>query len=122
MANPKTKRLNPNILSDDVEAFYALKGIAGYTPSNPAYTIANGSNAKTLMDGQQTTEAQAKATFDGARDNAVAAEWAFHDFMLGAKDQVKAQFGANSNELQGLGLKKKSEYKKPKAKAVGSDS
>jgi hypothetical protein len=31
--------------------------------------------------------------------------------MLGAKNQVKAQFGDSSNEIQSLGLKKKSEYK-----------
>ncbi len=40
----------------------------------------------------------------------------FHDYMLGAKDQVKAQFGSSSNELQGLGIKKKSEYDKPTKK------
>jgi hypothetical protein len=35
--------------------------------------------------------------------------------MPGAKDQVAAQFGKDSNEYQSLGLKKKSEY----AKATG---
>lgn len=40
----------------------------------------------------------------------------FHDYMLGAKDQVKAQFGSSSNELQGLSIKKKSEYDKPTKK------
>ena len=119
MANPKTKRLRPAIIQEDLDAFAALKAIVGYAPANPAYTVVNGTNAKTLMDGQQTTEAQAKAAADAARDNSCAAEWAFHDYMLGAKDQVKAQFGSNSNELQGLGLKKKSEYKsKAKAKAA----
>ena len=55
------------------------------------------------------------AALDTARDDAAAAEWAFHNAMLGGKDQVKAQFGDDSNELQSLGLKKKSEYKSPKA-------
>ncbi len=36
--------------------------------------------------------------------------------MLGANDQVKAQFGPSSNEYQGLGLKKKTEYNKPTKK------
>ena len=39
-----------------------------------------------------------------------------HDFVLGGKDQVKAQFGPSSNEYQGLGLKKKTEYDKPTKK------
>ncbi len=116
MAIDKTRRLSPTTLAQDLDAFAALQAIVGYAPANPAYTIANGNSAKTLMTGQQTTEAQAKAAADAARDNAVNAEWGFHDFMLGAKDQVKAQFGASSNELQGLGLKKKTEYDKPTKK------
>ena len=45
-----------------------------------------------------------------------AAEWEFHDVIFGAKTQVKAQFGDSSNEIQALGLKKKSEYKSPTKK------
>jgi hypothetical protein len=44
---------------------------------------------------------------------AVAAEWEFHNLMLGAKDQVIAQFGRDSNEVQAIGLKKSSERKAP---------
>ena len=46
-------------------------------------------------------------------DEAVAADWAFHNAVLGAADQVVAQFGKDSNEIQALGYKKKSEYKSP---------
>ena len=116
MAIDKTRRLSPTVLAQDLDAFAALQAIVGYTPSNPAFTVANGANAKTLELGTQALEAQAIAAEKAARDNAVAAEWAFHDFMLGAKDQVKAQYGASSNELQGLGLKKKTEYDKPTKK------
>ena len=59
---------------------------------------------------------QAQATADSERDNAVAAEWDFHNFVLGAKEQVIAQFGKDSNEVQSIGLKKKSEYKSRKRK------
>jgi hypothetical protein len=46
----------------------------------------------------------------------MSAERDFHNAILGAKDQVKAQFGKDSNELQALGLKKASEYKRPSPK------
>jgi hypothetical protein len=36
-----------------------------------------------------------------------------HSAMLGAKVQIEAQFGPNSNEFASLGLKKKSDYKSP---------
>lgn len=41
------------------------------------------------------------------------AEWAFRDNILGAKVPVPAEFGEDSEELQSLGLKKKSERKRP---------
>jgi len=47
---------------------------------------------------KRDAEAQAQAAPDSARDDATAAEWAFHNKVLGAKDQVKAQFGDNSND------------------------
>ncbi len=46
-------------------------------------------------------------------DAAVAAEWRFHEAMQGAKEQVIAQYGKSSDQVQSLGLKKKSEYKRP---------
>ena len=101
MANAKTRPLTPKQLQDDLDAFAALKNIVGYKPSNPDYEISNGNTAK---------EARTAAA---SRDDEVAAQWAFHDYVLGTKDQVKAQFGPNSNEIQALGLKKKSEYKSP---------
>jgi hypothetical protein len=51
----------------------------------------------------------------------VAAQWAFHNAMLGAKQQVLAQFDDDSDEAQALGLTKKSERAKPsKAKAAAA--
>ncbi len=47
------------------------------------------------------------------RIDSAAAEWRFHEVMLGAKDQVIAQYGVNSDQVQALGLKKKSERKRP---------
>jgi hypothetical protein len=49
-----------------------------------------------------------------------AAEWEFHNTMLAVKEQVIAQFGKNSDQVQALGLKKKSEYKAPTRKAKGA--
>lgn len=50
---------------------------------------------------------------DAARDHAVAAEWEFHNAVLGMKDQVRAQYGSDSDQVQALGLKKKSKYRAP---------
>jgi hypothetical protein len=47
----------------------------------------------------------------------VAPEWEFHNIIPGVKEQVIAQFGKNSNQVQALGFKKKSEYKAPRRKS-----
>jgi hypothetical protein len=45
------------------------------------------------------------------------AAWNLHNTMLAVKEQVIAQLGKRSNQVQALGLKKKTEYKKPVRKA-----
>ena len=47
------------------------------------------------------------------RDVTVAAECAFHNAMLEAKNQVKAQNGAYSNEVAAVGLTRASERQPP---------
>lgn len=113
MAVDQTRRLSPSTLQADNDALDALKGISNYTPVNPGCAVTALQTKSDAKDATQATETQKQAEADAARDNAVAAEWAFHNAMLAAKDQVKAQFGGDSNEWQALGLTKKSEKAKP---------
>jgi hypothetical protein len=116
MAIDKTRKLSPAIKQDDLDTLAALKDISGYTPANPAYTLTKVQTAQGNMDAAQDAEVQAQAAADAARDVATTAEWAFHDVILGVKEQVRAQFGTDSNELQAIGLKKKSEKARPGSK------
>jgi hypothetical protein len=113
MAN-ETRRMKPELLDVDEEGFAALQAMAGYAPANPAYTVAAITAAHGALQSAWTAESQAEAALAAARDNSVTAEWAFHKLMLGAKDQVTAQFGRDSNEVQALKLKKSSERKTPR--------
>jgi hypothetical protein len=117
MAKNETVRIRPSNLQEDRDAFAALKTVSGYTPANASFSVASITTVQATMVAKRDVEAQKQADLDSARDEATAAEWAFHNAVLGAKDQVKAQFGADSNELQALGLKKKSEFKSPSPKA-----
>ena len=111
MAKNRTKRLRPSVLQEDLDAYAALQAIADYAPANDDFKLEKGAAKKTAMETNQTTLVQKQAETDSARDDAVSSEWDFHDYILGSKDQVKAQYGKDSNELQSLGLKKKSEYR-----------
>jgi hypothetical protein len=113
MAKNETVRIRPSILQEDRDAFAALKTMTGYTSAKPEYEIDSVQAAQDTLVAKRDVEAQKQGELDAARDDAAAAEWAFHNAILGAKDQVVAKFGDDSNELQSLGLKKKSEYKSP---------
>ena len=113
MAKNQTRRITSAVLGADREAFDALQGIAGYAPANPAFKTEAVKAARDRMDDLQREATQAEAAASAARDAATAGEWEFHNAMLGAKVQVEAQFGPDSDELASLGLKKRSDYKRP---------
>jgi len=119
MAKNETRRIAPSFLKADKDAFNALKAITDYAPANSAYTVAKIEDARANMEEKQAAEAQAKAAADAARDDAVMAEWEYHNRMLGATTQVAAQYDKNSNQYQSLGKKKTSEYNAPKRKPKG---
>jgi hypothetical protein len=93
MAKNQTIRLKSSLLEADRQSYAALQAIAGYTPANSAYTIPIIKKAQADLVSAQTTETQTAAAAAAARDDAMAAEWEFHNLMLGAKDQVTAQYG-----------------------------
>jgi hypothetical protein len=117
MAKDQNRRLNPKDVQDDKAVLAALATLSpAYAPANAAYTLANLTTAQTAMTTAQNTEVQKKGEYDAARDGANAKEWLFHNAVLEAKKQVAAQYGSDSDQLQAIGLKKKSEYKKPSKK------
>jgi hypothetical protein len=101
------------VLNDDVNTLEALSGITGYTPSNENYTTAKLVERKAAMDHAQGSETRQDALLKTVRDEATRIEWDFHNAILRAKEFVIAQYGNDSNEVQAVGLKKKSEYRAP---------
>lgn len=111
MAERTTVALKRQTIQKDVSGLNSLKGIAGYNPSNKDYELSKLTIKYNNMLAKQEMAVQKEAEFKAARDEKVLAEWEFHNMMIGAKQQVIAQYGSSSNEVQALGLKKKSEYK-----------
>ena len=107
----KQKRLTTKVLQEDLNVYAALQAIADYKPSNDQFSLANVETSHATMGASQTDEVQKQGALDAARDIATDGERDFHNYILGAKTQVKAQYGENSNEYQSLGMKKKEEYK-----------
>ncbi|HJR05954.1 MAG TPA: hypothetical protein VJ842_01560 [Pyrinomonadaceae bacterium] len=119
MSAKSSRRIAPSIIAADIAAHDALHAIVSYSPANPAYAITELDRKRQAVEAARTAEAQAAAAYDAARDGLVAAEWEYHNAILGSRVQVMAQFGKDSNEVQSVGLKKVSEYKKPTRRKAG---
>ncbi len=113
MANDETTRLRPAILKADQNAYTALAAFKGYQPLKSACTPENLAKALEEMRLAREEELRVEGTLAARRDASRQAEWRFHNAMLDAKAQVVAQYGVSSDEVQALGLKKKSERRKP---------
>jgi hypothetical protein len=116
MAKNETRRLNPAVLAEDLEILAALKDVADYQPANSSYAVTAVNAINNRRIAAHDAEVQTSAAAEAARDNHVAVQWELHNALLGAKDQITAQFGKDSNEVQSMKLKKKSEYKNPTRK------
>lgn len=115
MAKDETKRIRPGILQEDRDVLSAIKGFSTpvYKPANDAFSVANIQAGQDAVVAAREIEVQKQGEADDARDDTVAAEWAFHNLVLGGKDQVIAQYGDDSGEVQAVGLKRKSEHASP---------
>jgi hypothetical protein len=121
MARDKTKRVAPSVLAEDEDVFARLQNIPAYAPSNPAFTAAKMQTAIEEARAAREAETRAEAAHAQARDLTVEKEWNVHDTAVGIRDQVTAQFGKNSAEVQIIGRKREDEYKKRARKGSGSN-
>lgn len=112
MAFPNN-RLSPSVIQADRAVFTAIQGMGDYAPANTAYVTTALTVSFNEMEATNLAEFNAQNALNAARDAANAAEHRFHNNMLGTKAQVVAQYGNDSDQVQAIGLKKKSERKPP---------
>lgn len=116
----KTRRLTPLMINQDVDAHNGLKAILNYKTTRTEATPEALQQTYQAMLVQQQTETEKLALYRAAADAARLAEWEFHNAVLAMKEVVKGQFGSDSDEAQAVGLKKKSDRKRPVRQKTGS--
>jgi hypothetical protein len=97
----------------DQDVVFAVKQMANYKPMNPGYSAETLAQLEQALEQALQEERRLANALAAARDTATATAWELHNAVLGAKIQVMAQYGPDSNEVQSLGLKKRSERKRP---------
>lgn len=115
-----TRRLSPYLINQDVDSLSGLNTIAKYTTIRPQATPEALQQAYQAMITQQQIETEKLALYRAAADAARLAEWEFHNAVLAMKEVVRGQFGSDSNEAQAVGLKKKSDRKRPVRQKVAA--
>jgi hypothetical protein len=107
------RRLTAQLINQDVDSWNGLKAISNYTSLRREATPEMLQQAYQTMLAKQQAETEKLALYRAAVDAARLAEWEFHNAVLAMKEVVKGQYGSDSNEAQAVGLKKKSDRKRP---------
>jgi hypothetical protein len=122
MSPNRSRRLPAEDIQANRHALIGVQSLPSYAPMNGAYSAGSLGELGRAMEAAQQAEVRAAQALAMARDLAVAAEWALHDGLLGAKAQVIAQYGPDAHAVQLLGLKRKSERRRPARRAAAVDA
>ena len=117
-----TRRLAPKRIKQDVQAFHSLATIANYAPMREEATEARLQQRYQAMLESQRQETEVEVQLKALRDQAQQAEWQFHEAILAMKQTVLGQFGPNSDEIQALGYKRKSQRKRHRRRTPQQES
>jgi len=129
MADPKSKPMSPAMLQEDKDAVTAILAMPDYASVKPAFEktavyqkAADGTESGILARLEESEDAHllAQQAEEQARDANVALQWELHSWVIGAREQIAARFGKNSDEYAASGLKKKSEYKRTGRRAAAA--
>jgi len=111
-----TRRLRPQNISQDIDSFHGLQTVSTYNTTRADASAAKLQEVYQAMLISQQTETEKLALYRAASDAARLAEWEFHNAVLAMKEVVRGQYGSDSDEAQAVGLKKKSDRKRPSRK------
>ncbi|HMQ33095.1 MAG TPA: hypothetical protein PKD53_20355 [Chloroflexaceae bacterium] len=91
----------------------AIRAMPDYAPTNPAYSLERMNDLEAALRLAELEHERNQLSTDSSRRRLIFAHWAFHDCMLGGKRTVVSQYGPNSDNVRAVGLKRRSEHKRP---------
>lgn len=109
-----TKHVPTQFIRADINTLNALSLLTGFSSPNTSLTVANVNALMNARAEKEKAYVAAQAVEKNARDAFVAAEWAVHNAAIQLRAAVIAQWGPDSDQLQTIGGKKKSERARPR--------
>lgn len=119
MAVNQHKGLPQDTIETDRASLLALRKLTDYAPPNPAVRVEALNALEARLRQAEEAEILANNAQAAARDARIAVGWELHNAILVAKSAVTCQYGVSSDAVRALGLKKKSEYRRPVRKMNG---
>lgn len=119
-ATDMNRRLRPQSLTDDTDALNGARTLPDYNPPRAEASLNALQTAYQAMQQRQQEESELRARYQSASASARQAEWEFHNGVLAMRQAVLSQYGDDSNEVQTVGLKKKSARKRPTRRSAVS--
>lgn len=112
----RNKRLSPNKLAEAKASLAGLKTITSYKSVKPEFDIAQIEPVEAEIDALTAQESTLLVQLGDVRDQLAEKGTLFTQKLKGAAQQVIAQFGDDSPEIQSVGRKRTSERATPKPK------
>lgn len=107
------RRLTQRLIQRDIEALNGLNAVPDYQTNRAEATPTALQLAYQKMLTQQQLETERLALYRAAVDATQQAELEFHNAVLAMKEVIRGQFGSDSDAARAVGLKKKSDRKRP---------
>ena len=113
-----SRRLQVRYILQDIESYEGSVAVPSFPTARPEASPESLQAALQTMQAMQQQETELLAKAKAAADKARLAEWEFHNAVMAMKAAVRGHFGADNDEAQAIGYKKKSERKRPRRRAV----
>jgi hypothetical protein len=117
MSTGRVRRLSTREIDSALDSLVGLQTLPDYQPRNVMLSAAELAELARKMEEARQAESRIQKELDLARDNAIAAEHALNEGIIAAKDEVRTQYGRDAQALQLIGLKRKSERRRPVRRA-----
>lgn len=117
----QTAPVPPPTLAADHATVMAIQTLVDYQPVNPAYSTAQLLQLQSSVIQTEQAEKIAEVALAEAKAARAAASHQYHDAVLGARAHVVAQYGPDATAVALVGLKRKSERKRPVRRPPAAD-
>lgn len=113
MASSRNKPCSTSTIARDRRTIQALKNMPDYAPRRPEHSVEALIARDLRVQGVAEEVATIELALGRARARLAVETWGMHDDVLGARDEVMVQYGPDSQAVEDIGLKRKSDRKRP---------